>query len=129
MLETNINKHKNQTDRILEDVDNKAKTESAASKNVPSDITNDDVPKTSDNNELESTSVSTETEHKLLTKQTESIGRKKEKTEDITKENMDIGENDKENSINSTDELMNILRRKYTGISEYVDIIQNLENN
>lgn len=129
MLETNINKHKNQTDRILEDVDNKAKTESAASKNVPSDITNDDAPKTCDNNELESTSVSTETEHKLLTKQAESIGQKKEKTEDITKENMDIGENNKENSINSTDELMNILRRKYTGISEYVDIIQNLENN
>lgn len=106
MLETNINKHKNQIDRIVEDVDNKAKTESAASKSVADDITNDNVPK-----------------------QVDSIGQKKQKTEDITEENMNIGENNKENLVNSTDELMNILRRKYTGISEYVDIIQNLENN
>ncbi|XP_035724034.1 probable serine/threonine-protein kinase DDB_G0282963 [Vespa mandarinia] len=118
-LETNINEHNNQIDGILEDVDNKAKSEIAESKNFPYDITNNELLETCDNNKLESTSISNETDHKLLMEEVDSIEQKNQKTEDITKENnTNIDENNKETSINSTDELMNILRSKYTGISD-----------
>lgn len=130
MLEKNINEYDNHIDRILGDVNNEREPESAVNKNFPNDIANNNMTQTCDNNKSESIGIPNKTDYKLLIEQVDSIGQKKLNTEDIIKENnINIERNSKEIWINSTNKLMNILQSKYTGISEYVHIIQNLENN